>query len=154
MKAYIAATVLLITPSIALSAECKVGGEWFPYDSPECQGEPAEADTSPQVGSMGGAEVAQLEIEDRPLVRGSSIHRDEDTVTLVVEVNAAMNSRAARQLGEDFLRLFVTLDEQEPGSPGAEIGRTDFSYLIGVIDSQGNTLQQGAKVDFARQITW
>lgn len=157
-RAPLLACILIGTalPHTAQAAQCKVDGEWYDYDSPECQqgrsGSDSAASDTPSAPD--GIPAALREIQAYDLVEDAAASRDGDTVSLIVIANAAINEPYAHELGESFLRLYMTFAPDEPRSPGNPIGQTELDYLIQIRDRWGNILKTGAKVAPAQQITW
>ncbi len=100
-------------------------------------------------------DVAIDEIKAHDLVRGAWIERgDSSTFHLGVSINCAATTEYAREVGDNFVRLVVTLGP-DAGRPGIEIGPTRYNYLVIVYcSSNGKELALGGKVDFARRIAW
>jgi hypothetical protein len=88
------------------------------------------------------------------LVSSASASIEENTVNLVLMVNAAINKTRAKQLGDNFLRLTKSLCNDGPAA-SKEIGATNYTYMVGVFESlTGKEIEMGAKVPRARRITW
>ena len=73
-------------------------------------------------------------------------------VTLVIIVEYRISKSYAKELGDNFLRLVKTFSKDT--SPTKEIGKGIYDYLVGVYTPDQKQIVMGAKVDFARKITW
>lgn len=95
------------------------------------------------------------EIKAHDLVHGAWIERgDSSTFHLGVSINCAATTEYAREVGDNFVRLVVTLGP-DGGNPSIEIGPTRYNYLVIVYcSSNGEERALGGKVDFARRIAW
>lgn len=49
-KAWLGLTLAMVS-QLAVGAECRVNGKWYPYSSPECSGVPGETSGTPAVSS-------------------------------------------------------------------------------------------------------
>ena len=92
-------------------------------------------------------------IQQYPEVREAAITQKGRDVVLVVIVDHATSKARAKQLGDNFMRLVKTFSDAEP-SPGVEIGRGVYGYLIGVYTPAKKRIALGAKVRTAPHITW
>ena len=91
-------------------------------------------------------------IKEERQVLDAAISQSGDQLSLVLIVSAATNSRRAQQLGENFVRLVKTLSPDDP--PGRQVGTGTYDYLIGVYYPNEKPVARGAKVSFARDISW
>jgi len=87
-----------------------------------------------------------------PEVLDAAINRQGDDVSLVIVVGAATNEATAKNLGENFVRLYKTFSDDDP--PGQTIGSGKYHYLVGVYTPTEKQIALGAKVSFADRITW
>ena len=93
------------------------------------------------------------EIKAHPGVLDAAIVQDGRRLSLVLLVDYATNEEYAKQVGEDFVRLAMTYGAGiRPGYP--DLGPGKYDYLIGVYYPNETPVAEGAKVDFARRITW
>ena len=86
------------------------------------------------------------------LVSDAAITQDGRNLSLVLVVNAAASEEYAKELGSNFVRLVKTFGPEE--APGREIGEGIYDYLVGVYTPAEEQIALGAKVSFARSITW
>lgn len=149
-----AALIWIALPVAAFGAQCKVGDEWYDYSHPKCDGGSDSGQSQSDSPPTGGPEFVQWEIERHALVRGTDIDKTDDEITLVVAMNAAVNQRTARQVGEKFVRMYITFSDEETGDPGKKIGKTRFDYYVAIIDSQRNILHSAAKIAPALDLNW
>ena len=94
-------------------------------------------------------------IEQEPEVIDAHVAQktgDLRKVTLAIIVRAGTSERRAKELGDNFVRLFKTLSDDD--SPGKEIGRGKYDYLVGIYDRRQNNIAMGAKIDIATSISW
>jgi hypothetical protein len=94
------------------------------------------------------------EIEDRELVKDAHIVEKDETVYLTIKVNDSCSRNYARSLGDDFVRLYISLSPQESDNPGKMIGITQFNYYVNVKASGINFLAQGSKGKDSSNIDW
>ena len=73
-------------------------------------------------------------------------------MNLVLVVGAATSEARAKQLGDNFVRMYKSLSDDDP--PGPTIGAGKYDYLIGVYTPSEKQIALGAKVSFADRITW
>ena len=85
------------------------------------------------------------------LVNDAAITRDDETVSLALIVNPAIDESYAKQLGDNFVRQVKSLSDDNP--PGKDIGTGKYEYLI-TIAYGDQVLYQGAKSRGAVRITW
>ena len=73
-------------------------------------------------------------------------------ITLAIVVRAGTSERRAKELGDNFVRLFKALSDDDP--PRKEIGRGKYDYLVGIYDTKEKNIAMGAKLDIATSISW
>ena len=102
------------------------------------------------------AETRQIVLDSigaSPGVLDAAISQDGEYVSLVLVVGAATNEATAERLGENFVRQFKSLSQDDP--PGKEVGTGMYSYTVKVVGSPGEkVIAQGAKVSFSNRISW
>ena len=102
------------------------------------------------------AETRQIVLETigaSPGVLDAAISQDGEYISLVLVVGAATSEQYAKQLGENFVRQFKTLSQDDP--PRNQVGTGIFNYTVKVVGSPGQkVIAQGAKVSFSDRISW
>ena len=99
------------------------------------------------------ADVLEMQMAEYTHVREVSVEQDGNTISLVIIVGYATNQTYARQLGDSFVRMAMTL--LKDGTPGREIGAGKrYDYLVGVYFPNEERLALGAKARVAGRITW
>ena len=96
--------------------------------------------------------IVSANIQLEPEVLDAAVSRQGSEVSLVLIVRSSTNQARGKQLGENFLRMYKSLSDDD--SPGRSIGKGKYDYLVGVYYPNETTLVQGAKVSFADRITW
>lgn len=92
---------------------------------------PVTAPTATPRPGLTWADVLEMQMAEYTHVRGASVKRDGNTISLVLVVEYAINETYARQLGDNFVRMTMALHND--GSPGKEIGAgRKYDYLVGV----------------------
>ena len=91
-------------------------------------------------------------IKEYPEVRDAAVGQDGKELSLVVIVDYATSIERVKNLGDNFVRLVKTYGP-EP-SPGKEIGKGLFDYLIGVYYPNEKLAAMGAKASFSDHISW
>ena len=91
------------------------------------------------------------------LVHDAALSQSDCGLSLVLMVNAAITEASAHERGERFVRQVKGLGpkgaQDEP--LGAEIGRGQYDYTIGVYASgTREPIARGAKIAMARRIRW
>ena len=107
------------------------------------------------IGGMSEMEMERMVISqmmEYPQVRDCSVSRDRDNVNLVVIVGAATNEATAKNLGDNFVRMYKSFSDDDP--PARSIGPGKYNYLIGVYTPTEEKIALGAKVKAAERITW
>ena len=85
-------------------------------------------------------------------VRDAAISQNGQDLSLAVMVDYATSVVRAKELGDNFVRMTKSFG---PGpTPGKEIGKGVFDYLITVIYPNEEIVALGAKVRFSPKITW
>lgn len=98
-------------------------------------------------------ETVIYEMEAYRNVIDANLTKDGNTLSLAIIANYSTSENKAKQLGESFVRLCISLIEyNSPG--GNEIGRSDYDYLVGVYKPNKDEIALGAKSSIARWITW
>ena len=87
-----------------------------------------------------------------PEVRDAAVSQKGDQLSLVLIVGFATNTQRAKTLGENFVRLTKSLGPDR--SPGKEIGKGIFDYVIGVYYPDESQVVLGAKSRAAERISW
>ena len=95
--------------------------------------------------------LALLEIESRAGVRDAAVSVEGNQYSLVVVAYATSESYA-RTLAEDFVRLLKSLGPDD--SPGKEVGRGKYDYVVGVYYPNEEPLALGANASTAGSISW
>lgn len=113
-------------------------------------------------GSTAPAEVPEVTEEqkgfaiqaimDYSLVRDAAISQEDETLSLVIIANAAINEEYAKELADSFVRLVKTFSEDV--SPGKEIGKGIYDYLVGVYTPSEEEIVIGYKNKDLDHITW
>ena len=100
---------------------------------------------------LSNAEIVEA-IKQYPGVLDAAISKRGNQVSLVLVVHSATNESNARQLGDNYVRMFKSLSDDD--SPGSSIGRGKYDYLIGVYYSNEKKVAQGAKSRASDRISW
>ena len=87
-----------------------------------------------------------------PEVVDAAISRDGRRVSLVLVVRSATSTAQAKTLGENFVRLYKSMSDDDP--PGKSVGAGQYDYLIGVYYPNEKQVAFGGKVSFAEHISW
>ena len=85
-------------------------------------------------------------------VRDASIQKEGRLISLVLIVDYATSEDYAKQLADNFVRMFKSLSDDDP--PAKEIGRGIYDYLVGVYFPNESVLVLGGKVRASPHITW
>ena len=91
-------------------------------------------------------------MKQNPGVLDAAISQQGERVSLVLIVHPLTNESGARQLGDNFVRMFKSLSDDE--APGRSIGTGKYDYLIGVYYPNENKVAQGAKSRVAQGVSW
>ena len=91
-------------------------------------------------------------VKQNPGVLDAAISKDGNTVSLVLIVHPLTNKNSAKQQGDNFVRLYKSLSNDD--SPGRSIGRGKYDYLIGVYYPDETKVALGAKSRASDRITW
>ena len=91
-------------------------------------------------------------MKQNPGVLDAAVSKQGNQVSLVLIVVPLTNEGRAKQLGENFVRLFKSLSDDE--SPGRSIDRGKYDYLIGVYYPNEKKVVQGAKSRASDRISW
>ena len=75
-----------------------------------------------------------------------------NSVSLVLIVRPSTSTTRAKQLGENFVRMYKSLSDDDP--PGRSIGRGKYDYIIGVYYPNERPVARGAKARSSTQISW
>ena len=112
---------------------------------------PAATQTSRTLSADVKAAV-MASIKAYPEVRDAAVSQKGDQLSLVLIVGFATNTQRAKTLGENFVRLTKSLGPDR--SPGKEIGKGIFDYVIGVYYPDESQVVLGAKSRTAERISW
>ena len=85
-------------------------------------------------------------------VRDAAINQDGKKLSLVIIVGYATSEDYSKEMGDNFVRMVKSFS-QEP-SPGKEIGKGDYDYLVGVYYPDETLVVMGAKASSSDHITW
>ena len=96
---------------------------------------------------------AMSDIKMYDLIKDSHAEVKNDTITLVLVVNAAINEKTAKSYGDNFLRMTKSFCSDGP-SPSKIIGKSNYNYQIGIFNSAEKQLYYGAKSAGAESISW
>ena len=91
-------------------------------------------------------------VKQNPGVLDAAASKDGNQVSLVLIVRPLTNKSTAMQQGDNFVRLYKSLSDDE--SPGQSIGRGKYDYLIGIYYPNKDKLAQGAKSRASDRISW
>ena len=91
-------------------------------------------------------------MKQTPGVLDAAISEQGNQVSLVLIVGPLTSESRGKELGDNFVRLFKSLSDDE--SPGQSIGRGKYDYLIGVYYPNKDKLVQGAKSRASDRISW
>lgn len=98
-------------------------------------------------------EIVLVTIGSNPGVLDAAISQEGENISLVIVVGAATSEQYARQLGENFVRQFKSMSQDD--SPGKDVGTGMFNYTVQVVGMPGEkVIAQGAKVSFSNKISW
>ncbi len=135
--------ILIVIIAIALSSS----------DADDSDSQPRSSST--QISKTLSADVKAAvvsSIKAYPEVRDAAITQKEDQLSLVLIVRSATNTQRAKELGENFVRLTKSLGPDK--SPGKEIGKGTYDYVIGVYYPNEKQVALGAKSRGAERISW
>ena len=90
-------------------------------------------------------------IKNYPEVLDAAISRDGQDFRLALIVPANTPQARAQELGDNFVRMVKSYADTPPQR---EIGPGEYDYTIGVYTQDERQIAVGAKVAFARNITW
>ncbi|MFC1800027.1 hypothetical protein ACFL2Z_03845 [Candidatus Eisenbacteria bacterium] len=96
--------------------------------------------------------LAIEEIESDPVVIDAAVQQEGKKLSLAVIVTPGTSKTEAMEVGERFVRLVKTFSKDTP--PQKEVGKGIYDYLVGVYYPGNVELALGAKVSFARSISW
>ena len=91
-------------------------------------------------------------IEANREVADSAITRQGKQVKLVLVVRSATSKSRAQQLGENFVRMYKSMSDDQ--GPGQSVGRGKYDYIIGVYYPNEKPVAIGAKASIADRISW
>ena len=121
--------------------------------SPTKPSEPATRATAPTVQvPISVSQTAINSIKGYPGVMDAAITKSGNQVSLVLVVDYSINNTVAKQLGENFVRLYKSMSNDDP--PGKSVGKGRYDYLIGVYYQNEKQIALGGKVSFAEHISW
>ena len=145
------AVALVVVLVLVIAVVATTGGD----DQPTVKRE-EPAPTAKPVAMTVSAETQQIVLETigaSPGVLDAAISQDGEYISLVLVVGAATSEQYAKQLGENFVRQFKTMSQDDP--PGNQVGTGIFNYAVKVVGSPGQkVIAQGAKVSFVDRISW
>ena len=90
-------------------------------------------------------------IKNYPEVLDAAISRDGQDFRLALIVPPNTPQACAQELGDNFVRMVKSYADTPPQR---EIGPGEYDYTIGVYTPDERQIAVGAKVAFARSITW
>lgn len=98
-------------------------------------------------------DVVINQIKQDPMVLDAAIvQKSKKDINLALIVSYKTSKGKAKQLGDNFMRLFKSLSDDEP--PGKQIGTGIYDYMIGVYYPDKKRLAFGAKVRTSPFISW
>ena len=87
-----------------------------------------------------------------PEVLDAAIVQEGDQFSLALIVHPSTSTQRAMELGENFMRIVKNLSPDT--SPGRDIGRGTYDYVIGVYYPNEKKVAQGAKSRVSSKISW
>ena len=87
-----------------------------------------------------------------PEVMDAAITQRGDQLSLVLIVFSGTSSQRAKALGDNFVRVVKSLSPD--ASPGRDIGKGIYDYVIGVYYPNEKRVAQGAKSRTSSRISW
>ena len=117
-------------------------------------GSTVERTSQPTVTRGTGFSNAEIvdQIKIYPEVRDAAITREGNQVSLVLVVGSATSITRAKELGENFVRMYKTFSDDD--APGSSIGTGKYDYVIGVYTPSEKPIVKGAKSRVASRISW
>ena len=106
----------------------------------------------PPTLSESAKDLAIDEIMGYPQVLGAAIGQDGTSLTLAVVVAFGSAESAAKDVGDDFVRVVKSFGPES--APAKEIGKGEFDYLVTVVYPDKTVIVRGAKVSNSARITW
>ncbi len=102
--------------------------------------------------SESAKDLAIDEIMGYPEVLGAAVGQDGMRLTLALVVPFGASESAAKDAGEDFVRVVKSLGLES--APAKELGKGDFDYLVTVVYPDETVIVRGVKVSTSPRITW
>ena len=100
-------------------------------------------------------ELAISTIQYYDFVYDAAISEKSGDYSLVLIVNDGISVSKAKELGENFVRLFKShIPSYIEPNPTKNIGSGNYNYLIGVYGQSNKKICFGAKASNARSISW
>ena len=101
---------------------------------------PAPTTTRPSVNVDA---IVSENIQIEPEVLDAAVSHQGSQVSLVLIVRSSTNQSRGKQLGEQFLRMYKSLSDDD--SPGRSIGKGKYDYIVGVYYPNEKPLVQGQR---------
>ena len=144
------ATLLLLLVACTVRVTATPGPTKTPVPIKRVISVPPTRIALPDPGVSNATIIATM--KQNPGVLDAAISQQGERVSLVLIVDPLTNESGARQLGDNFVRMFKSLSDDEP--PGRSIGRGKYDYLIGVYYPNEKKVAQGAKSRASDRISW
>lgn len=109
------------------------------------------AESLPEIGIQ-EKKLAISFVEEYEGVLDATIRQSGRTIFLAITMDYGTDETSAKQIGANFVRLVKTFSGDT--SPGRTIGKGFYDYEVEVHLPDNSRIARGAKVDFARQISW
>lgn len=93
-------------------------------------------------------------IRSYDLVKDAAVVQDGYMLSLVVVVNAAMNEKTAKEMGDNFVRQVMVNAGDLEEMPSKEIGQSNYDYMIAVVRPDESEIASGTKPRLAESIRW
>ena len=140
--------VLIVVIVVAVSAGGGNGESTVKRERPAPTAKPVDMTVSAET-----REIVLMTIGASPGVLDAAISQDEEYISLVLVVGAATSEQYAKELGENFVRQFKSMSQDDP--PGKGVGTGMYNYSVKVVGMPGEkVIAQGAKVSFSDRISW
>ena len=111
-----------------------------------------QASTRPSALTASVKSSAISSIMGYPEVMDAAITQRGDQLSLVLIVFSGTSSQRAKALGDNFVRVVKSLSPD--ASPGRDIGKGIYDYVIGVYYPNEKSVAQGAKSRTSSRISW
>ena len=106
----------------------------------------------PPTLSESAKDLAIDEIMGYPDVLVAAVGQDGRQLTLAVVVAFGSAEPAAKDVGDDFVRVVKSFGPES--APAKEIGKGEFDYLVTVVYPDETVIVRGSKVGNSARITW